>query len=80
MVTRDEARSDLIEATRRYVAAQDDLPAVVVSPQVLIDGKDLLATVAPLTLAEVRERLERFDNAWSRCRDAWENVLRFGGT
>jgi hypothetical protein len=79
MVTRDEARWNLIEATKEYARAQRDIRAVEITPEDFLEVKDLLTAISPLTLSEVRERLERFDRAWNRYRAAWENLLRFVG-
>ena len=79
MVTRDEARWDLIEATKKYVEAREEVKAIEVQPEDLVEGKDLLQVISPLTLPEVWQRLERFDRAWTRYRRAWESFLHFAG-
>ena len=79
MVTKDEARWALVEATKEYVAAQKELKAMEITPEALID-KDLMVAIMPLTAAEARQRLERFNKAWTRYYNAWAALLGFVGT
>ena len=77
MVTRDESRSNLIEALREYAVALRDFSAVHVPPEALLEGKSLQDAVSPLTLPQFLERMERLDRAWNRYCEAMGAFLHF---
>ncbi len=77
MVTRDESRSNLIEALREHAIALKDFGAVRVTPEDLLEGKSLQDAISPLTQAQFLERMERFDRAWNRYCEAMGAFLHF---
>jgi hypothetical protein len=77
VVTRDESRSNLIEALREYAAALRDFGAIHVTPEDLVEGKSLQDAISPLALPQFLERMERFDRAWNRYCEALGAFLRF---
>ncbi|HEY32051.1 MAG TPA: hypothetical protein G4O10_02960 [Dehalococcoidia bacterium] len=77
MVTKDEARWELIEAAKTYTAALDELKTIESLPEAIIEGKSLQAVIAPLTSRQFVERLENLDKAWTRYRNAWLAFLHY---
>ena len=77
MVTRDESRSNLIEALREYAVAHKDFSAIRLPPEALVEGKSLQDAISPLTLAQFLERMERFDRAWNSYCEAMGAFLHF---
>lgn len=77
MVTRDEARWELIEAAKLFTASQNQFETIESLPQALIEGKSIKSIVAPLTVPQFLEQLETVNKAWTRYYKAWLAFTQF---
>ena len=77
MVTKDEARWELIEAAKMFTASQNQFKTIESLPEALIEGRPIQQVIAPLTSQQFLGRLESFDKAWIRYRNAWLALLHF---